>query len=105
MATNEETTTKFKVDISQLKAQFQEAQRSIRLVNSEFKNATAGMDDWSKTSDGLNAKIKQLNGVLDSEKSKLNSLKEQYALVVQQEGDNSKSAQELAIKINNQEAV
>ena len=102
---NEETTTRFKVDISQLKAQFQEAQRSIRLVNSEFKNATAGMDDWSKTSDGLSAKIKQMNGVLDSEKSKLQSLKEQYALVVQQEGANSKSAQELAIKINNQEAV
>lgn len=102
---NEETTTRFKVDISQLKAQFQEAQRQIRLVNSEFKNATAGMDDWSKTSDGLSAKIKQMNGVLDSEKSKLASLKQQYALVVQQEGANSKSAQELAIKINNQEAT
>lgn len=105
MANNEETTTRFKVDISELKAQFQEAQRSIRLVNSEFKSATAGMDDWAKTSDGLSAKIKQMNGVLDGEKSKLQSLKDQYALVVQQEGANSKSAQELAIKINNQEAV
>ncbi len=102
---SEETTTTFKVDISQLKAQFQEAQRQIRLVNSEFKNATAGMDDWSKTSDGLSAKIKQMNGVLDNEKSKLESLKQQYALVVQQEGANSKSAQELAIRINNQEAT
>ena len=105
MANNEETTTRFKVDISELKAQFQEAQRSIRLVNSEFKSATAGMDDWANTSDGLSAKIKQMNGVLDGEKSKLQSLKDQYALVVQQEGANSKSAQELAIKINNQEAV
>lgn len=86
MANNEETTTRFKVDIYELKAQFQEAQRSIRLVNSEFKSATAGMDDWAKTSDGLSAKIKQMNGVLDGEKSKLQSLKDQYALVVQQEG-------------------
>lgn len=105
MANNEETTTSFRVDISQLKAQFQEAQRSIRLVNSEFKNATAGMDDWSKTSDGLSAKIKQMNGVLDGEKAKLQSLKDQYAQVSAEQGESSNAAQELAIKINNQEAV
>ena len=42
-----ETTTKFKVDISELKKGIQEANRQIRLANSEFKAATAGMDDWS----------------------------------------------------------
>lgn len=102
---NNETTTKFNVDITQLKSQFQEAQRQIKLVNSEFKAATAGMDNWAKTSDGLTAKINQLNGVLDGEKSKLQSLKEQYRLVVEEQGENSKAAQELAIKINNQQAA
>ena len=105
MANNNETTTRFNVDISQLKAQFQQAQRSIRLVNSEFKAATAGMDDWANTADGLNAKINQLNGILDAEKSKLKSLKDQYRLVVEQEGESSIAAQNLAIKINNQQAV
>lgn len=102
---SEETTTKFKVDISQLKKEFQEAQRHIQLVNSEFKAATAGMDKWSNNADGLGAKIKQLNGVLVDEQAKLKSLEKQYALVAQEQGENSKGAQELMIKINNQKAA
>lgn len=102
---SDEQTTKFKVDISQLKKEFQEAQRHIRFVNSEFKAATAGMDDWSNNADGLGAKISQLNGNLESEKKKLESLQKQYALTVKEQGENSKGAQELTIKINNQEAA
>ena len=101
----DETTTKFRVDISELKKEFQDAQRQIRLVNSEFKAATAGMDRWTENADGLTAKITQLNGVLEGEETKLRSLEKQYALVAQEQGKNSKGAQELAIKINNQKAA
>ena len=101
----DETTTKFRVDISELKKEFQDAQRHIRLVNSEFKAATAGMDRWTENADGLTAKITQLNGVLEGEEAKLRSLEKQYALVAQEQGENSKGAQELAIKINNQKAA
>lgn len=105
MSKNTETTTKFKVDISELKSQFAEAQRQIRLANSEFKAATAGMDNWGKSADGLSAKINQLNNVLTAEKTKLASLEKQYALVSKEQGENSKGAQELLIKINNQRAA
>ena len=101
----EETTTKFKVDISELKAGIQEANRQIRLANSEFKAATSGMDDWSKSADGVSAKLKQLNDVLAAEKQKLTSLEEQYALVVKEQGESSKGAEELRIKINSQKAA
>lgn len=105
MAKNNETTTKFKVDISELKKGIQDAQRQIRLANSEFKAATAGMDNWSKSADGLSAKITQLNSVLTAEKAKLESLEKQYALVSKEQGENSKGAEELLIKINNQRAA
>ena len=105
MPKNEETTTKFKVDISELKSQFQEAQRVIRVANSEFKAASAGMDDWANSADGLEAKISQLNTVLNAEKTKLGSLEKQYAMVVAEQGETSKGAQELLIKLNNQKAV
>ena len=105
MAKDTETTTKFKADISELKAAFQEASRQVRLANSEFKAATAGMDNWNKSADGLSAKITQLNGVLSAQKSQLSSLEKQYALTVQQQGANSKGAEELAIKINKQKAA
>ena len=105
MSKDTETTTKFKADISELKAAFQEASRQVRLANSEFKAATAGMDNWNKSADGLSAKITQLNSVLTAQKSQLSSLEKQYELTVQQQGKNSKGAEELAIKINQQKAA
>lgn len=99
------TTTKFKVDISELKSQFTEARRQIQLANSEFKAATGGMDDWTKSADGLSAKLKQLKDVLAAQKSQLATLEQQYALVVKEQGEGSKGADDLRIKINNQKAA
>ena len=73
-------TTKFKADISDLKAKIQQANRLIRLNNSEFKANTASMTDWGKSADGVAAKIKQLTGNVEQEKKKLESLEEQYRL-------------------------
>ena len=101
---SDDSTLKIKADISNLKAELQQASRLIRLANSEFKNATAGMDSWSTSADGLSAKVKQLGTVLDQEKAKLANLKQQHDLVAKSEGENSSAAQKLAIQINNQEA-
>lgn len=105
MAKNDNVTTSFKVDIAELKSQFTEARRQIQLANSEFKAATGGMDDWTKSADGLSAKLKQLKDVLAAQKSQLATLEQQYALVVKEQGENSKGAEELRIKINNQKAA
>lgn len=105
MAKEREITTKFKVDISELKAGIAEANRHIKLANSEFKAATAGMDSWSKSSEGLQAKIKQLNSVLDAERSKLAIMEEQYRSIAEECGESSKEAEEFKIKLNNQQAA
>lgn len=105
MANDNNTTTKFKVDISELKKEFTEARRQIQLANSEFKAATGGMDDWTKSADGLSAKLKQLKDVLSAQKTQLESLEKQYALVVKEQGADSKGAEDLMIKINNQKAA
>ena len=65
---NNESTTKFKADISQLKSAMQQAQREVKLANAQFKAASAGMDDWSKSTDGLTAKLKQLDKVQAAQK-------------------------------------
>lgn len=105
MPQNNETTTKFKVDISELKKGIQDAQRQIRLANAEFKAASSGMDDWSKSADGISAKLKQLGTTLNAQVTVLDSLEQQYAAVAEEQGENSKGAQELAIKIANQKAA
>lgn len=100
-----DTTVKFKADISQLKSEMQAAQRQIKLVNSEFKAATAGMDDWTKSEEGLTAKLKQLSGVLDQQKRKLVLLDEALTKTMITEGENSAAADRLRVAINNQQAA
>lgn len=100
-----DSTTKFKADITDFKASMQEAARLVRLANSEFKAATSGMKNWSSSADGLSAKIKQLNTTLDAQKRQLATLETEYQKVAQEQGENSKGAQELQIKINNQKAA
>ena len=105
MAKNNETTIKFKVDITDLKKNIQEAQRQIKLANAEFKAASAGMGDWSKSADGLSAKISQLQKTLSSQKSILADYKKQLELVEKEYGANSKEADEMRVKVLNQEAA
>ena len=105
MAENErEITTVFKADISNFTAATQQLNRDVALVNSEFKNATASMGKWSDNTDGLKAKLTQLNGTLDAEKKRLALLEAQYDDLKAAGKENTAEAQRLAIAINNQSA-
>lgn len=105
MANNNETTTKFKVDISDLKRAMQDARRITSIANSEFRAVSSSMDDWTKSTDGVSAKLKQLDTTLDAQKAVLNTLSREYAEVVAEQGENSRAAQDLLIRINNQRAA
>lgn len=105
MAGNNESTMKWKVDVSQLKTAMTDAKRSIQQANAEFKTATAGMDKWSKSSEGLEAKVKQLNKILPEQKKVLKALEDQYAEVTKEQGEDSKAAHDLKLKIEEQKAA
>ena len=105
MAKNNETTTKFKVDISELKKSMQEAKKQVAYANSEFKAVSSSMDDWSKSSDGISAKLKQLNSNLKSQESVLAEYEKTLEEVKKEYGENSKEALDYATKLNNQQAV
>lgn len=99
-----EITTVFKADISNFTASTQQLNRYVSQVNAEFKNATASMGRWNDNSEGLRAKLTQLNKTLDAEERQLKMLKDKYAEVVREQGENSRAAQDLAKSINNQSA-
>lgn len=88
------------IDITNLKTGLSEANRMIRVSESEFKAAAAGLGDWSKNADGLSARLKYLNDVIPVQEQKISALKDEYKKVVTEKGENSKAAQELEIKIN-----
>lgn len=104
MADNE-STLRFRADISDLKRGITDANRQIRIANSAFQAAASGMDNWADSADGVTAKISQLEAVQASENQKLQLLNRQYEMTVQQLGATSREAQELEIQINRQQAT
>lgn len=88
-------TTKYKFDISELKSGIAQANKAIKQANADFKNATAGMDDWRESTEGLQAKLKQLGSILESEKSKLSSYRKQLEENQKAETQNAKRVEEL----------
>ena len=101
----DEATTKFKVDISDLTKNITAAKKQMALASAEFKNSTAGLDNWSKSADGVSSKLTQLGKNLQSQRSILTDYRKQYELTKNQYGENSKAAVDLKIKIENQEAA
>ena len=103
---NENLGASFSIDTTDLKAGLAQANRMIRESESEFKAAAAGMDDWSSSEDGLNAKIKSLNSITDLQRKKVDALQGEYDNLIANGLDpTSRQATELRTKINNETAA
>lgn len=102
---NTDMTAKLNIDISNFKKGIQDANRQMRLANAEFKSASSALGDWQKSTEGVQAKITQLNKVLDNQKKILDVYEKQLDEIVKAEGENSKGADEMRIKIENQKAA
>ena len=94
------STTTFRADISSLRAEMQAASRAVKVANSEFKAATAGMDDWGASADGLEAKIKQLNAVLAAQNKQVDLAAQELSKCEAEYGENSAEADRARIKYN-----
>lgn len=99
MAQKDTITTKFRVDVSELKAGISEANKQIRLANAQFKAAASGMDNWGKSSDGINAKLKQLGTLLTQENTKLSNYRKQLEAQQNAYSENGKRADQLKAKL------
>lgn len=95
---------KWTLDTTDLKAGLTEANRLIRIADSEFKAAAASMGTWGENADGLSARIKSLTTIVDIQEQKVRALKEQYQQVSVAYGANSKAAQDLEVTINKESA-
>lgn len=103
---NESLSASFSIDTTDLKTGLAQANRLIRESESEFKAAAAGMDDWSKSSEGLDAKIKSLNDITDLQRKKVDALQSEYDKLIAEGLDPaSKQAVDLRTKINNETAA
>ncbi len=95
MSKDNNITSKYIFDVSDLKKGISDAGKAIQQANADFRLATAGMDDWRKSTEGLQAKLNQLGSVLDSENKKLNNYQKQLEENQIAEAQNSKRVEEL----------
>lgn len=83
------------LDVTDLKTGIKEANKIIASSKDEFKNATAGMDMWSKSSEGLTAKLNQLGKQLTAQEKIAAGYEAEIARVSAQEGDHSEELKKL----------
>lgn len=96
----------FSIDVTDLKTGLTQANRLIRESESQFKAAAAGMDDWTKSEEGISAKIKSLNDITDIQRKKVAALTQEYNNLIKNGLDpTSREAVQLRTKINNEEAA
>lgn len=105
MARKDEASYKYSIDISELKKGITDANRKIKEAQSEFKAASAAMEDWENTTDGLEAKLKSLDKVQEEERNKLVLVEKQLQLTNERYGESSAQATNMRIKLNNQQAA
>ena len=92
---------KFSIDVTNLKAGLKQANQLIRESESEFKAAAAGMDDWTKSQEGLTKKLKSLNDITAIQQQKVDALKAEYKRLIDNGLDpSSEQASKLRTQIN-----
>lgn len=97
----ENVTTKFKVDISDLKKNIQTANNQIKLLTAEMKNANAGMAKGAETADSLTTKIQKQSQIVQQEENKLQALKDQLARLNQNQQQGERIIADLTAKYQN----
>lgn len=106
MAENQRIGANFTIDVSNLQAGLNKANKLIRESESEFKAAAAGMDDWQSSSDGLQARISHLNKATELQQKKVDALKSNYEKLVKEGLDpTSDRAIYLRTQINKEETA
>lgn len=102
---NNETTTSFKADISELKKAMQDARRQVAIANSEFEASASTMEDWSRSSDGITAKLRQLDTTLNSQRTILANYERQLERTREEYPEGGRAVDELIVQINRQRAA
>lgn len=100
-----ESTTRLKIDVSEFQTGIRNAQRQIRLANAEFQNAASSMENWKESTEGIQAKIRQLTQTLDAQEDILDNLEKEYQRVVEANGELSQEAINVKIRIEQQKAA
>lgn len=94
----ENVTTKFRVDVSDLKKNITEANRQVKQYKAELANASAGMKKGEESAESLTKKIEAQSKIVEAEKKKLEAMKAELAKYETAAKNGSRTVEDLARK-------
>lgn len=74
--------------------------RNIKALSQEMSIIRAKGNEWGKSTEGLGVKQETLSRLMEAQGLKVKKLNEQYQRAAKEQGENSKEAENLAIKLN-----
>ncbi len=93
------------LDVADLKAGLAEVNKEIKQSKQVFATATASLDNWQKSTDGVTAKLTQLNTQLSLEAKAIAGYKAEIERVSKLEGDHTLQLDRLRTKLAGAEAA
>jgi phage-related minor tail protein len=88
------------IDTANFTQSMQDINRGLRGINSEFKVARSGSENFGSSTEDLRTKSDFLTRRLDLQRQRVSQLKSEYDQVAEAKGENSKEAENLAIRYN-----
>lgn len=90
------------VDTTSFSSNIKQMNSELRVLESGFKAAAAGMGDWSNTATGLESRMKTLTASIDIQKQKVETTRAEWERVKGTHGENSIAANKLETDLNKQ---
>lgn len=91
------------LDVTDLKSGLAEVNKEIKKSKDDFAAVTSSMDNWQKSTDGLTAKIKQLDTQLAAQTKAVAGYKAEIERVSKLEGDHTATLDRLRAKLKSTE--
>lgn len=91
---------KLGIDTTDFKTALAAANRELRVLESGFKASAAALGDWTQDATGLESRVKSLTSQIDVQKLKVAALAAEHKRLVEENGANSRAAQDAEIKLN-----
>jgi phage-related protein len=91
---------KLGIDTTDFKASIAAANRELRVLESGFKAGAAALGDWTKDATGLENRAKSLTSQIEIQALKVEALAAEHKRLAEENGENSRAAQDAEIKLN-----
>jgi phage-related protein len=96
----EKLSGKLGIDTTDFQAGVRAADRTLRVLETGFRANAAALGDWTQSATGLESRIGSLTEQIDVQRLKVDALRENYQKMAAENGENSRAAQDAAIKLN-----